>query len=89
MDDDEEEETDWDCLVNSLGIGDTKDIDEVEAVETIMDTRLQTNGARQDKMLNSVRNIRLMRMILLYEDKNAMLITEWVTIAWVKSCSKS
>jgi len=62
-------------LVNSLGIGDTRDMDEVGAVET-MDTKLQKNGARQDKMLNRVRNIRLMRMILLYEDKNATLITE-------------
>lgn len=44
--DDVEEETDWDCLVNTLGIG-----DEVGAVETIMDTRLQKNEARQDKML--------------------------------------
>jgi len=50
-------------------------MDEVGAVET-MDTKLQKNGARQDKMLNRVRNIRLMRMILLYEDKNATLITE-------------
>lgn len=47
-DDDEEKETDWDCLVNNLGIGDTNDVDEVGVVETVMDIRLHKNGARQD-----------------------------------------
>lgn len=64
-------------MVNSLGIGDTNDVDEVGVVETVMDTRLHKNGARQD--IEDI--MRLIRMMLLYEDKNAVLITERVTIA--------
>ncbi len=45
-DDDDDEEKD--CLVNTSRLGDTNDVEEVGAVETVMDTRLQKNGARQD-----------------------------------------
>lgn len=48
VDDEEEKETDWNCLVSTLGIGDTNDVDDVGAVETVMDTRLQKN---EDKIL--------------------------------------
>ncbi len=46
-DDDDEEEKD--CLVNTSRLGDRNEVDEVGAVESVMDTRLQK--MEQDKIL--------------------------------------
>lgn len=46
MGDDDEEK---DCLVNTSRLGETNEVDEVGAVETVMDTRLQK--MEQEKIL--------------------------------------